>query len=131
MWHFQSGVVHRPAPKSSAERSREFRKRNPGYYQRLHAKRRAGIEAERARRRAEREREAAALMKAWREAVMPPLSVPITHLLPPAQGDESATSLREFIAIPSVEELASWERETVGVAERRAERPPRPSVFRR
>jgi hypothetical protein len=34
-----------PPPKSNTERQRLFRKRNPGYYQRLHAKRRAKIAA--------------------------------------------------------------------------------------
>jgi hypothetical protein len=33
------------APKSNAERQREFRERNPGYYGRLHARRRAEINA--------------------------------------------------------------------------------------
>src|SRR5687768_3474619 len=32
-------------PVSNTERQREFRERNPGYYQRLHAKRRAEIKA--------------------------------------------------------------------------------------
>jgi len=32
-------------PKSNAQRQREFRERNPGYYQRLHAKRRADVDA--------------------------------------------------------------------------------------
>jgi hypothetical protein len=34
-----------PPPMSNAERQRQFRERNPGYYQRLHAKRRAEINA--------------------------------------------------------------------------------------
>jgi hypothetical protein len=37
--------VRRKAPTSNAERQREFRERHPGYYQRLHAKRRAEIKA--------------------------------------------------------------------------------------
>lgn len=43
----------RPAPAmSNTERQRRFRERNPGYYQRLHAKRRAEVQALGERRRA-------------------------------------------------------------------------------
>jgi hypothetical protein len=38
-------------PKTNAQRQREFRERNPGYYQRLHAKRRTMIAASLAQRR--------------------------------------------------------------------------------
>ena len=34
-----------PPPTSNAERQRQFRQRNPGYYQRLQARKRAGIRA--------------------------------------------------------------------------------------
>src|SRR5688500_12239052 len=36
--------LHNP-PMSNAERQRHFRERNPGYYGRLHAKRRAAVRA--------------------------------------------------------------------------------------
>jgi hypothetical protein len=99
----------RRAPKTSAERSREFRERHPGYYQRLHAKRRAAVKAGAAKLHAALMAEFEAKVQAWREAVVPPLSVPITHLLPPPA--ESSPSLFEFIAMPSVAELAARGRE--------------------
>jgi hypothetical protein len=37
-------LVHRP-PMTNTERQRQFRKANPGYYARLHARRRAGMRA--------------------------------------------------------------------------------------
>ena len=37
--------VRRRRAMSNAERQREFRERNPGYYQRLHAERRAAVKA--------------------------------------------------------------------------------------
>ena len=40
------------APMTNAERQAEFRKRNPGYYQRLHAQRRAAVQALAAQRKA-------------------------------------------------------------------------------
>jgi hypothetical protein len=117
----------RRAPKTSAERSREFRERHPGYYQRLHARKRAEIKAGAAKLHAALMAEFEAKVQAWREAVMPPMSVPITHLLPPAEiqalalpasapdVNESSMPLFELIGIPSVEELAAWGREKVGV----------------
>ena len=39
---FQLKTLAKPAPLSNNERQRRFRKRNPGYYARLQAKRRAG-----------------------------------------------------------------------------------------
>ncbi|MGC4031893.1 MAG: hypothetical protein QM754_09215 [Tepidisphaeraceae bacterium] len=39
------GHKSRRPPVSNAERQRRFRERNPGYYQRLHARRRARLEA--------------------------------------------------------------------------------------
>jgi hypothetical protein len=47
---FQVRGSHRPT--SNAERQREFRRRNPGYYGRLHAKRRADAKALAAQRAA-------------------------------------------------------------------------------
>ncbi|MEX0774383.1 MAG: hypothetical protein WD042_01580 [Phycisphaeraceae bacterium] len=38
-------TVQRTSPVSNTERQRQFRARNPGYYGRLHAKRRAVIQA--------------------------------------------------------------------------------------
>jgi len=43
----------KPAPMSNTERQRRFRERHPGYYGRLHRKRRAGTKAMLARQRAE------------------------------------------------------------------------------
>ena len=37
--------THRPPPMSNAERQRQFRERNPGYYGRLHRRRTAAIMA--------------------------------------------------------------------------------------
>lgn len=44
----QPGINKRRAPKSNTQRQREFRARNPGYYGRLHRKRKAEREAARA-----------------------------------------------------------------------------------
>jgi hypothetical protein len=48
----QSHMLRRPSPISNAERQRQFRERNPGYYGRLHAKRRAAVRAFAAQRAA-------------------------------------------------------------------------------
>jgi hypothetical protein len=45
-------MLLRPGPVSNTERQREFRERNPGYYGRLHRKRKAEIEAHIAARKA-------------------------------------------------------------------------------
>jgi hypothetical protein len=56
---------------SNAERQREFRERNPGYYGRLHAIRRAECRAR-----------VAALLAAARQAVLPaPLQIPLKPIL--------------------------------------------------
>lgn len=87
---------------SNTERQRRFRKRHPGYYQRLHAKRRAGGKAAVARQRAEHQLKMAALAKAWREAIVPPVRT--THLLPAAI---ERISISEFIAVrPREHEMA-------------------------
>jgi len=39
------GMLRPAPPMSNTERQRRFRERNPGYYQRLHAKRRAQVQA--------------------------------------------------------------------------------------
>jgi hypothetical protein len=66
----------KPSPaKSNTQRQREFRKRNPGYYGRLHRRERAGIEAERARLAA-----AANVVAVEREPLMLPAPVEVLEI---------------------------------------------------
>jgi len=80
---------------SNTERQRLFRERHPGYYQLLHAKRRAALKAATPACRAKIEMELAAKVQAWREAIMPPIRT--THLLPAA---EERICISEFIMAP-------------------------------
>lgn len=59
MLHFNNQVRASP-PMSNAERQRQFRARNPGYYGRLHRKRNAEIDARRAKEAAQKQADQAA-----------------------------------------------------------------------
>ena len=63
-------------PMTNAERQAEFRRRNPGYYQRLHAQRRAALKARMAQRK---EAERAAVMAMADAQAMPE---PVTLTIP-------------------------------------------------
>jgi hypothetical protein len=66
----------RPCPPiSNAERQRQFRERNPGYYGRLHAKRRAALRAFTAQKNA-----AAQAMAARREQLLLPAPVEVVEI---------------------------------------------------
>jgi hypothetical protein len=74
--------------KSNAERQREFRERNPGYYGRLHAKRRAECKAR-----------VAARVAAARQAAFPsPLQIPLKPILmlPAPVEDPMMTAIAEL-----------------------------------
>lgn len=109
-------MLRRCAPLSNTERQRLFRERHPGYYQRLHAKRRAAVKAALPAHMAKIEAQVAAKLKAWREAVVPPVRT--THLLPAAI---ERISISEFIAVrPREMEMAvlSREREWIDAQQR-------------
>ena len=71
---FQPRGTHRPM--TNAERQAEFRRRNPGYYGRLHAKRRAGVKA-RAAARAFAAEFAAELVKPMPLMLPAPVEMPV------------------------------------------------------
>ena len=88
---------------SNTERQRLFRERHPGYYQRLHAKRRAATKAAMPALLAKIEMEVAAKLQAWREAIVP--TVRTTHLLPAADEHRSIT---QFLTVrPREVEMAT------------------------
>jgi len=86
---------------SNTERQRLFRERHPGYYQRLHAKRRARVKAALPALQVKIEMEVAAKLQAWREAIVPPVRA--THLLPAA---DECFSISQFLVLPRVAEMA-------------------------
>lgn len=89
---------------SNTERQRRFRKRNPGYYQRLHAKRKAAVQAL---------GEKLAREKAYREIIAPPEPRPMPLCLPAP----------EQVTPPWVDQLS---REIQSAATQRAETGPLP-----
>ena len=62
---------------SNTERQRQFRERNPGYYQRLHAKRRAQARAMLAAARVEAQAQAAVVVRAEPLMLPAPVEVPL------------------------------------------------------
>jgi hypothetical protein len=64
-------------PVSNTERQREFRERNPGYYQRLHAKRRAEAKALAAERAVAAEVILTLPVPTWRLALPAPVVDPL------------------------------------------------------
>jgi hypothetical protein len=89
-------------PMSNTERQRKFRERNPGYYGRLHARKRAGVKA------------APAAKKVMAVATAPlttkPLALPRPRavLMLPAQGEIPVIS--GLNAIPAMHAAAAVER---------------------
>jgi len=77
-------MIKYPPPMSNTERQRRFRERNPGYYQRLHAKRRAAVKAYGEKRRLEQK---------YRAVIAPP-----TQLCLPAP-DQVSTITIDFTAL--------------------------------
>jgi len=84
-------VNYQRRPKSNAERQREFRQRHPGYYQRLHAKRRAAVRAI----RAQREFVTAFAMQISSVAVYRALPAPVETIVIP--GVNAIPTMREVI----------------------------------
>ena len=84
-----------PPPVSNAERQRNFRERNPGYYQRLQARKRAGVRAE---------LEAMAMVAPTPEETLA-LPAPVEVLELPGLNllhvQSDASSAREMVAIDS------------------------------
>lgn len=96
---------------TNAERQRRFRERNPGYYQRLHAKRRAGEKARAAELIA-----AAQAMAAKREPLMLPapvetIEIPGMTTIPIATAETIApspvTAFRAVASASDVDRLAA------------------------
>lgn len=96
-------MIRNSAPESSAERQRRFRERNPGYYARLQAKRRASTKRDVELLRAQQLAEHAAALAATTPDVIPttatvavsPMTVPTltittTLVLPTAAAAEPA-----------------------------------------
>jgi hypothetical protein len=81
---------------SNAERQRNFRKRNPGYYGRLHARRRSGIRASLAA-------QAAAEMAAPAPAAVLMLPAPVEMILIPGMNviPQSLDAMREMAVLIS------------------------------
>jgi hypothetical protein len=81
-----------PPPMSNRERQRRFRERNPGYYGRLHAKRRAKIAAALAEREA-----VAQILAVKREPLM--LPAPVETIEIPGMTTIEAIPAREKLAV--------------------------------
>jgi len=88
--HSPWGSLRPAPPKSNAERQREFRERNPGYYGRLHRKRKAEMLALLA------QRASAEVVVAKREPLM--LPAPVETIEIPGMTTIQAIPTREAIA---------------------------------
>jgi hypothetical protein len=85
-------------PVSNTERQRQFRERNPGYYARLQAKRRAGCKARVAAARAA-DRAMAAMLAKSRQLLLPaPVEVPVIPGLNAIPATLAAA--REYAPLP-------------------------------
>jgi hypothetical protein len=89
---FQPKGMH--AAMTNTQRQREFRRRNPGYYQRLHAQRRAGVLAYR-----EKHRAIAAVMQEIPQVLMLPAPgqssvIPMPVLIPHRERELVALQVR-------------------------------------
>jgi hypothetical protein len=89
----QFGGMRPSPPVSNVERQRQFRERNPGYYKRLHAKRRAAVEELSAQRLA-----AAQATVVKREPLMLPAPVETIEI-------PGMTTIPSTIAMPAPEPL--------------------------
>ena len=104
------GMLLIPAPKSNAERQREFRERNPGYFRKYYAVKRSIAKRVRARMQAEAQAAQAALIAAARaEATLAILAKPEPLMLPaPAQDPTMAANkaLVDTVAVRAVRQAA-------------------------
>ena len=91
--------VHPSAPMSNTERQRRFRERNPGYYKRLHRKRRAAVAALSAAKKAERAAHAAWQAEISRVPLMLPAPDQVSKpsVLELLRGLETPAAAREAV----------------------------------
>ena len=88
-----------PAPKTNAERQREFRMRNPGYFRKYYAVKRSMAKRIRARMQAEAQAAQAALIAAARaEATLAILAKPKPLMLPAPVQDPTMAALEALAA---------------------------------
>jgi hypothetical protein len=100
MVHRSHGVVHNPPAVSNAKRQREFRDRNPGYFKKYYARRKAIGLAAIARREAElKAAEAESTVAASRERLMIP--APAEPLIFPGLNETCETSAPLPIILPT------------------------------
>ena len=95
-------------PIANIERQRQFRERNPGYYQRLHARKRAVIKAGLAEARA-RAAEPLALPAASEPLALPAMPVRLALPAPVETPLFIAPPLRERELVPVFEEINSFD----------------------
>jgi hypothetical protein len=91
-------MVSQTPPVPNAERQRQFRERNPGYYGRLHARRRAEISASLAQQAA-----ASEVIAAKREPLLLPAPVELLEI-PGINAIPATMPVREAVPVPAARE---------------------------